>query len=128
MKKIMMLLLVCATVFVQSCRKEHPALAYLKTASLENWPYPTIGTAIMQSCQDPVWKVESEDKGVYTVTVSGRVRALSGEVMPLTVYFEVDPVEKEIDTDKIRLGKQTFSRYSDINEFWDFIYYRENGE
>ena len=82
----------------------------------------------MQSCQDPVWKVESEDKGVYTVTVSGRVRALSGEVMPLTVYFEVDPVEKEIDTDKIRLGKQTFSRYSDINEFWDFIYYRENGE
>ena len=111
MKKIMMLLVVCAAVFVQSCRKEHPALAYLKTAALGNWPYPTIGTAIMQSCQDPVWKVESEDKGVYTVTVSGRVRALSGEVMPLTVYFEVDPVEKEIDTDKIRLEEIKYVKF-----------------
>lgn len=128
MKKIMMLLLVCAAVFVQSCRKEHPALAFLQSAALENWPYPTIGAAIAQSCQGSVWKVESEDEGVYTVTVSGRVRALSGEVMPLTVYFEVDPVKKKIDTDKIRMGKQTFSRNSDISEFWDFIYYRENGE
>lgn len=128
MKKIILIMFIMMTALFSGCEKEHPALVYLQNATLEDWPYPTIGEAISQSCQNPVWKVESEDQGVYTVTLSGRVRAIIGEIMPITVYFEVDPVKKEIDIDKILLGTQTFKKSSDIDEFWDFIYYRENGE